>query len=482
MGRPSQSVGFSASLTALASPLSLVAIAILLINDHFLKQLWPSALTGKLSDFAGLYFAPYVVLALLLSIPITARARPLAVGAAVYVAVAAVFAALKLSQSTAAPLLAVASALGFPLLIAADPTDLAALFVLPLSYRAWSARIRAPVIRPGRRRIGALAVAALAMVATSGPPQPSVNSIAIDVAGNVYAAVEYTKSSDGVYVADLGDGSWQKLASTGQQIAADPRRAGTVYILDSSGSAPTVDRLTRDGATHIGPPAPPAASRSYYGPTFLVAAPWAKPALFLARNGDLLATRDDGATWVDRLNPAEMRALAVSSEEGLIYIVTASALTPGVAWLYRSRDAGAHWTYMESLKVGISSEATVAVDPNDGQLVFLGGDTELRRSTDGGISFTTVMAKSGTNWTWDVRFDPTDDDHLLLIQGSGCCELLESHDRGMTWTDAGINATEVALAPDGTVYAVSGARDKVLRRVGDEWVDVTYSLPVQRSR
>ena len=202
----------------------------------------------------------------------------------------------------------------------------------------------------------------------------------------------------------------------------------------------------------------------------------------MARNGDLLATRDDGITWGDRLNPAEMRALAVSSEEGLVYIVTASALTPRVAWLYRSRDAGAHWTYMESLRVGISSEATVAVHPNDGQLVFLGSDTELRRSVDGGISFTTVITKSGTNWTWEVRFDPTDDDHLFLIQGSGCCAMLESRDRGVTWTDTGINATEVALAPNGEVYAVSGARDKVLRRVGEEWVDITYSLPVQRSR
>jgi hypothetical protein len=330
-------------------------------------------------------------------------------------------------------------------------------------------------------RTGTLAAAAIAIIATSGPPQPSINSIAVDGSGGVYVAVEYTKSFDGVYVGDFGDHAWHRVTSTGQQLVADPRRQGTVYILDAKGSAPTLDRLTRGIAEHIGP-SPSAASQTYYGPTFVVAAPWEKPAVFLARNGDLLATRDDGKTWIDRLNPAEMRALAVSSEEGLVYIVTASALTPGVAWLYRSRDAGAHWTYMESLKVGVSSEATVAVDPNDGQLVFLGGDTELRRSTDGGISFTTVMAKSGTNWTWDVRFDPTNDDHLLLIQGSGCCALLESHDRGLTWTDAGINATEVALAPDGTVYAVSGARDKVLRRVGDEWVDVTYSLPVERSR
>src|SRR5437762_1943110 len=65
--RSSPSVGLGASLTALASPLSLAAIAILLINDHLLKQVWPSFLTGKLSDFAGLYFAPVVFCASALS-------------------------------------------------------------------------------------------------------------------------------------------------------------------------------------------------------------------------------------------------------------------------------------------------------------------------------------------------------------------------------------------------------------------------------
>jgi hypothetical protein len=478
--RSSPSVGLGASLTALASPPSLAAIALLLINDHLLKELWPSFLTGKLSDFAGLYFAPFVVLAVIFAIPLgPLHAKPSRTALIAYLAIATCFAALKLAEATAAPLLALASSVGFPVLITRDPSDLAALSILPLSYAAWRARIGALAVRPRRLlRVGTLAVAALSMIATSGPPQPSIRSIAVDVAGDIYVTVEYTASSDGVYVTTLGDQAWRRLATTGEQVVADPRGPGTVYVLDSS----AVVRLTRDGADRIGPPPPSVASRTFYGPTFLVAAPWGEPALFLARNGDLLATRDDGMTWGDLLNPAEMRALAVSSEEGLVYIVTTSALTPRVAWLYRSRDTGAHWTYMESLRVGISSEATVAVHPNDGQLVFLGSDTELRRSTDGGISFATVIAKSGTNWTWEVRFDPTDDDHLLLIQGSGCCALLESYDRGVTWTDAGINATEVALAPNGDVYAVSGSRDKVLRRVGDKWLDITYSLPVQRSR
>ena len=477
-------IGLSASLTALVSPLSLAAIAVLLVNDHLLKQLWPSSLTGKLSDFAGLYFGPYVVLVALFALPFGAGAkRPSRVACIGYLAIAAGFAALKVSDVSAAPLLSIASSLGFPVLITRDPTDLAALCVLPLSYAAWSERVRVPGMKPGRfLRAGTFAVAALSIVATSGPPQPSVNSIAIDLSGNVYAAIESTTSFDGVYVADLESRVWRRLTTIGRQLVADTRRPGTVYVFDSTSSAPQVDRLTRDGSEQIGPPLPNAARSAVYGPSLLVAAPWVQEALFVSRHGELLTTSDDGRTWGEIGTPGEMRALAVSSEEGLIYIVTASALTQGVAWLYRSRDAGSHWTFMESLQVGTFSAATVAVHPNDGQLVFLGSTTELRRSTDGGVSFSTVISKTGTNWTWDVRFDPTDDNHLFLIQGFGCCALLESRDRGLTWVDAGINATEVALNPQGDVFVVSGARDKVLRRTGSDWVDITYTLPVQRSR
>jgi len=38
--------------------LPLVAVAALVLNDHVLKQHFPGLITGKLSDFAGLFFFP----------------------------------------------------------------------------------------------------------------------------------------------------------------------------------------------------------------------------------------------------------------------------------------------------------------------------------------------------------------------------------------------------------------------------------------
>ena len=45
----------------LLHPVALVALLVLLVNDHVLKAAWPGALTGKLSDIAGLVLAPLVL-------------------------------------------------------------------------------------------------------------------------------------------------------------------------------------------------------------------------------------------------------------------------------------------------------------------------------------------------------------------------------------------------------------------------------------
>ena len=45
-------------------PLPLCAVAILILNDQYLKYLFPGLVAGKLSDFAGLFFAPLFLSAL----------------------------------------------------------------------------------------------------------------------------------------------------------------------------------------------------------------------------------------------------------------------------------------------------------------------------------------------------------------------------------------------------------------------------------
>lgn len=49
---------------ALAHPVSLAAIGLLIVNDHILKEVWPGFATGKLSDLAGLVFFPLLLVAI----------------------------------------------------------------------------------------------------------------------------------------------------------------------------------------------------------------------------------------------------------------------------------------------------------------------------------------------------------------------------------------------------------------------------------
>ena len=45
----------------LLHPLVLASVGVLVMNDHWAKALWPGFLTGKLSDFAGLMFFPFLL-------------------------------------------------------------------------------------------------------------------------------------------------------------------------------------------------------------------------------------------------------------------------------------------------------------------------------------------------------------------------------------------------------------------------------------
>lgn len=151
----------------LAHPLWWIALALLAANDHLFKGagVLPGALTGKLSDFAGLLVAP-ALLAVLLGVNhrrgwITAH---LAVGLG--------FAAINLSPAIARAVEAASLATPFPWIITVDPTDLIALPMLALSAVLFARWAAAPInIRPMATRLG-IALGGLASVATSSPSDP----------------------------------------------------------------------------------------------------------------------------------------------------------------------------------------------------------------------------------------------------------------------------------------------------------------------
>jgi len=107
----------------------LVAVAVLAINDAWLKPTFHNALTGKLSDFAGCYFLPLYVSALLSLVTEWSLRVRVAVGAMITIAL---FVSVSLSPSAARSVCDLLELIGRPLglgpqWIASDPTDLIAL-------------------------------------------------------------------------------------------------------------------------------------------------------------------------------------------------------------------------------------------------------------------------------------------------------------------------------------------------------------------
>ncbi|MCS6899086.1 MAG: hypothetical protein RMJ98_05375, partial [Myxococcales bacterium] len=154
------------SQRALHHPIPLLAVGILLLNDHGLKgSTWfPGWFTGKLSDAAGLFFFPILLTTLLAPLaPPWLQGRPLALASTASTGIA--FAALKLSPS-------------FNVLITArwgevkvDSSDLLMLPALGLALLFLESRTPSTPA-PRWFQASTVLVASVASLATSGPMYP----------------------------------------------------------------------------------------------------------------------------------------------------------------------------------------------------------------------------------------------------------------------------------------------------------------------
>lgn len=126
---------------ALAHPLWVAALLVLVTNDHYLKTagILPGWFTGKLSDFAGLLVAPALLAAIVSAS--TLRGALLA-----HAVIGAVFAAIKVDPAAARAFEALTSLTPFPWVITVDPTDLIALPMLGVSFLVFT-RAAAPRTR-----------------------------------------------------------------------------------------------------------------------------------------------------------------------------------------------------------------------------------------------------------------------------------------------------------------------------------------------
>ncbi len=185
--------------SALTHPLTVSALAVLLLNDLLLKSLWPNPwTTGKLSDLAWVVFAP-PLLAFLLSF--VTRSRPLgerAAFAVAYIGLPLLYAAFNTfgwlhEWILSVLLLFTGSAVGSPL----DPTDSIVIpFALALALWVWRQADAALVRHRMRLSLFAAVLASLATVATSPNPSPTLVQWHVGIGSDGRVVMEGTEPSD----------------------------------------------------------------------------------------------------------------------------------------------------------------------------------------------------------------------------------------------------------------------------------------------
>jgi hypothetical protein len=143
---PARNAALDKALFLLSRPASLAAMAVLLLNDHLLRRLWPSWWTGKLGDFTWLYFMPFAaaaLFALVLPRRITPTRRADLVGWLAFGTIGGVFSLAKTLPVFHTWLVgSLGALLGFPVGWQRDPADLMALISLAAAWVAWQRALR----------------------------------------------------------------------------------------------------------------------------------------------------------------------------------------------------------------------------------------------------------------------------------------------------------------------------------------------------
>ncbi len=226
-----------ADLLTLSHPLVWFSIFVLLINDHVLKVYAPSWLTGKISDFAGLFFFPILLSAILNIVFKPLRLQPRQIALAAFGFTAFWFFQIKtqpffadLTETFLSHLLSQATQ------IVCDPTDLLALVMLA---PAWNLRTMTGNRVDARRykfSYLTLCLASIATLATSPPaPPPEVRHLVVHE-NTIYTDTSY---DDQVFYSSDGGQTWIKVDfALPQQIISDlgqfPKLPMTLCLPDDS--------------------------------------------------------------------------------------------------------------------------------------------------------------------------------------------------------------------------------------------------------
>src|SRR3990170_2320121 len=209
----------------LSHPTILAAIGLLAVNDHLLRKMWPSALTGKLGDFCWLFFFPALLAGIVAGLaPASARRWPERLLAACMAVTGLVFVATKtLGPARLWVENAVGLLSGVRIAITQDPTDTVALLAFaPL----WIIARRSSPARPAPDRRGtgyaALTLGVVLSLANSAAP-----NFGIDCLSSAGAELQASSSSyDEVFISRDSGLTWERCPECTRTCTASREPSG----------------------------------------------------------------------------------------------------------------------------------------------------------------------------------------------------------------------------------------------------------------
>ncbi len=199
------------ALNCLAHPTSLMCIIALIVNDMVVKYLWPSWFSGKLSDFAGLYFFPFL-LGVLISLILRHRDINSERVGQISISITGIwFALIKLSPTVNQVTSSLAEAVTrSPSVIALDPSDIVATIVLIPSWFLWKS------INLSQSRWKSVLIFIVASIATMGTTSIQYDKLTklTTHEGNIYISTELGQVS----VSKDSGRTWQTVDPAPQMV------------------------------------------------------------------------------------------------------------------------------------------------------------------------------------------------------------------------------------------------------------------------
>lgn len=217
------------SLNILAHPLSISVIGLYAFNTFIFQVFWPSWWTGKIGDFAWLFFFPYVLSALFaFLLPEKWKENSFALAATV---VAALFVLVKTTVFNDFAVSSLSFFLHFPVSLVPDPTDLIALLSLVGAVFFW--KKYQPSTRHQKFGLVLISLTVLFTLADSAMPDYGLNYL--EISENTIVAC----SNYATYQSDDGGLTWKESAPDSRKtncpyykenlVISDPQNADIRY-------------------------------------------------------------------------------------------------------------------------------------------------------------------------------------------------------------------------------------------------------------